>query len=93
MSLVEEEEEVEAEVEEEEGEGIRTQISLWATTTQEMTPPIRRQAQDNQRTIQTTTRALCAEVPQTYSMGRGTKWTRSCKPSGYIEQSIADILR
>ena len=84
--------EAEAEVEEGEEE-IRTQISLWAITTQEMTPPIRRQAQDNQRTIQTITHALCAEVPQTYSMERGTKWTRSCKPSGCIEQSIADILR
>jgi hypothetical protein len=92
MSLAGAEAEVEAEVEAE-AEGILTQISLWAITTQEMTPPIHRQAQDNQRTIQTITHALCAGVPQTYSMERETKWTRSCKPSGCIERSIADTLR
>ena len=92
MSSVGEEVEVEAEAEAEEEE-IRTQISLWAITTQEMTPPTRRQAQGNQRTTQTITHALCAKVPQTYSMERGIKWTRSCKPSDCIEQSTADILR
>jgi hypothetical protein len=93
MSLVEEEVEAEA-VEEavEAEEEIRTQINLWATT-RGMMPPIRRQALDNQHTTQTIIRVLYAEVPQTYSMERGTRWTRSCKPSGCIEQSIVDTSR